>query len=477
MVLAATVIVGYCATRTAITASPITVAVLPFNNIAGDSAMDFVGDGLADEVASELARVPGVSIKSRSGALAYRGQLAPNVTEAGARLRADYLVTAVIRQERGRWVLSADFARATDATSLWDDRFVIDPNEQAAAADTLTGRLAVRLRSLFPRAVGLAAARPPNQHTPNSEAHRLYLLGLARLNGRVRGVQDAASLFRQAIGQDSLYADAYSGWAMALALMPWFHSVRPSLVHDSVKTAASRALALDSTQALPHVALGRSYWNVYDWRRAESEFETAVRLDPTNVEARVQFAWLLRNTRRYTEALAQLRVAEKEDPSSAVVLSHFAYAYARAGQIDSALAEAKRALETDSNNLSTRALSLPVYFRAGHFTEARALAARDSNRAMLARLGDPEAAREALRTLDAEPPRRGQAGRRADLYLALGDTANALSALERAAADSGLWPITLDMGDSKYDAIRHSARFRELLERVGLHDYVSTFTR
>jgi len=120
---------------------------------------------------------------------------------------------------------------------------------------------------------------------------------------------------------------------------------------------------------------------------------------------------------------------------------------------------------------------LPVYFRAGHFTEARALAARDSNRSMLARLGDPEAAREALRTLDAEPPRRGQAGRRADLYLALGDTANALSALERAAADSGLWPITLDMGDSKYDAIRHSARFRELLERVGLHDYVSTFTR
>ena len=140
LVAAAAAIRGYFATRTASAAAPITLAVLPFANIAGDSAMNFVADGLFDEVASALGRVPGILIKSRSGARAYRGQLAPDVTEAGARLKADYILTAVVRQDRGRWVLSADFERAADASSLWDHAFNINPNEQAAAADSIAGK-------------------------------------------------------------------------------------------------------------------------------------------------------------------------------------------------------------------------------------------------------------------------------------------------------------------------------------------------
>jgi TolB-like protein len=135
--------------------APITVAVLPFANIAGDSAIDYIADGLADELASALARVPGIQIKSRAGALAYRGRLVPDVTEAGVRLKADYLVTAVIRQERGRWILSADCEHAADGTSLWDDKFVVSPNEQAATADTIAASLTAALRRRFPRAVGL----------------------------------------------------------------------------------------------------------------------------------------------------------------------------------------------------------------------------------------------------------------------------------------------------------------------------------
>jgi serine/threonine-protein kinase len=457
--------------------APITLAVLPFANIAGDSAIDFVADGLADEVASALARVPGIMIKSRAGALAYRGRLAPDVTEAGARLKADYLMTAVIRQDRGRWVLSAELERAADARSLWDDRFVLSPNEQAGTADRITASLAAALRRQFPRAVGLTAARPPNQHTPNSEAHRLYLLGLGRLIHRGQRVDEAVMLFRQAISQDTLYADAYSGLAMALALMPWFHRVPPTQVHDSVVTAASNALRLDSTLALPHVALGRTHLNLYDWRRAESEFETAIRLDPANVEARVQYGWLLRNTARYTEALTQLRVAKNQDPASALVLSHFAYAYAVAGQMDSALAEIGRAFATDSTNVTTRVLGAPIYLKANRLKEAHAIAVQIKAPYVLAKTGDLEAVREELRKLNAQP-RPGRDGRLADIYLALGDTANALSALERATdAKDFSWAFTLGPGAAHFDAIRHSARFRDLIVRVGLGDYVSALTR
>ena len=104
------------------------------------------------------------------------------------------------------------------------------------------------------------------------------------------------------------------------------------------------------------------------------------------------------------------------------------------------------------------------------------MAARINVPYVLAKTGDLEAAREELRKLDAQP-RPGQDGRRAEIYLGLGDTASALSALERATDAKDLWPLSLGPGAQSYDAIRRSARFRAMLVSVGLGDYVSAFTR
>ena len=46
--------------------------------------MEFVTEGLADEVAEALQRVPGIQIKSRVGARAYRGQLSPGIRRRGS---------------------------------------------------------------------------------------------------------------------------------------------------------------------------------------------------------------------------------------------------------------------------------------------------------------------------------------------------------------------------------------------------------
>jgi TolB-like protein/tetratricopeptide (TPR) repeat protein len=464
---------GYFATRPARANAPITVAVLPFGNLAADSTMSLIADGLGDEVASALARVPGILIKSRTGARAYRGQLAPDVTAAGARLKADYLVTAVVRQERGRWILSADLERAVDATSLWDNAFVVDPSEQGAVVDSLADDLTAALRRIFPRAVGVAPVRLPHQQTSSSEAFRLYVAGQEKLARRGQSVKEAVDLFRRAVREDSLFAPAYSGLSVALALTPWFHGVEPSALRDELVHAARRALALDSTQALPHVALGMALWEAYDWAGAETEMATAVRLDPRNVEAPVQYSRVLVTSGRPTEALTQIRAARALDPASALVLSHMAYAYLRSGQTDSALAEARRAFETDSTNLTTLIHGARIDLAMNRLKEAHALAMRLPPATapvgyQLAKSGDVTGARQLLERLDARPPEWGDETQRAFTYLGLGDTANALAALERATTAGELWPSDAGPTDEMYDSIRHSARFRVLIDRIGL---------
>ncbi len=214
--------VAYLATRGSGSSAPITLAVLPFGNIGADSAMQFVAEGLADDVAGALARVPGIQIRSRSGARAYKGQLGVDPAEAGARLKADYLMTGVIRQERGRWMLSADLTRADDATSLWGEAFNLSPDQVAGAAEAIAGTLVTALRSRFPKSVGSAPALAANQTTTNPEAYRLYLRGQDKLDRRGQSVKESADLFREAIHHDTLYARAWSGLSMALAFFPIF---------------------------------------------------------------------------------------------------------------------------------------------------------------------------------------------------------------------------------------------------------------
>jgi len=221
-----------------------------------------------------------------------------------------------------------------------------------------------------------------------------------------------------------------------------------------------------------------AHMQAYEWAPAATELATAVRLDPNDLEARVQYARLLRVSGRYAEALAQLQAARSVDPASAVVLSHLAWTYLVAGQMDSALVEIRHAVETDSTNLSTRYFAERVYLKSKRLVEAHAIAVGYPDGYGLAKTGDTSAARQLLRGLDARAPAWGDETQRAMTYLGLGDTAQALSALERATAAKELWLITSDLGDPAYDRIRESARFRRLLERVGLAaDYPPVKTR
>jgi TolB-like protein len=465
---------GYFATRPSGTSAPISVAVLPFGNIGADSALAYVAEGLADEVAGALARVPGIQIKSRSGARAYRGQLGPDVTEAGARLKADYLITGVVRQERGRWILSAELARASDKASLWGANFNVGADQQAGAADAIADTLVVAMRGMFPKSIGTATALAFNQRTSNPEAYRLYLLGQYKLDrrGAFGGVKESAELFRSAIHLDTSYARAYSGLSMALVLFPYFQGVRPEDIRAAVLSAAGRALALDTTLSQPHVALGMAHGYDYEWDIAEREFQTAVRLDSRNVEARVQFARHLFSRGRTAEAMRQLRVARAEDPASALVFSWLSYGHYLDGQMDSALVDSRRAMENDSTNFTAVSLGALVRLANNLPEEARNFADRVSGSSggyVIAKSGDPEAVRRQLKQLDAMTPQPLMAEtERTFAYLGLGDTANALSALQRATDRKEFWPLSIPPTDPAYASIRGSARFRALLRRVGL---------
>jgi serine/threonine protein kinase len=324
-----------------------------------------------------------------------------------------------------------------------------------------------------PRADARSRERPARAINP--EARRLVWLGQRELNERGQGMRTIIEWFRSATQLDTLYADAWAGLSVALALSPYFEPISTREVSGEVRSAAQRALRLDPTLAPPHVALGLVHQFEYVWDSAGAEFETAVRLrDPGDVEPLVQYGRYMLHQGRAADGLKQFLVARGEQPASALVSSWVAFAYLLLGQTDSAVVESERAFQADSINYTTLQNGAYIRLKVRNFPGARDLVNRlkpyDSRTLyVLAAIGDTATALGRLRKLERDNPTRWLAATtRAYVMLGVGDTTEAMAALERATDANELWPAFGSVLDPMYDSIRSSARFHALLRRVNL---------
>jgi serine/threonine-protein kinase len=455
-------------------AEPISVGVLPIVNISADSTIAIFADGLGDEIFTALSRVPGVEMRSRSGARNYVGKVGVDAKAVGRALNVQYLVTGVMRPVGGRWVVSAEMTRTADGSELWTGNFDRAPAQQVGVASEIADAAAAALRAKFPRALGVAPERAANQQTTSGEAYRLFVLGQELLRRRGQNVSQGADAFRQAIRIDPKYAGAHAGLAMSLVLFPYFVGTPASDVYAEVTTIAERALELDSTLAQPHTALGMAYAHDYQWARADSQFRRAIQRDPTDVEAHVQYGRYLLTQRLHARALEQFQLARRSDPASALVLSWTSYTFYILGQADSARVISAQALQSGATNFTTLVFGAEVLLGTGARDSALALARRVkiSNATIeyvLAAAGDTAAASTHVRELERQTPPPALAHTsRAFMLLGVGDTSGALTALEAATDAHEIWPAFQPVTDPIFKDIRYSARLRALLLRTGL---------
>ncbi len=451
----------------------VTVAVLPLLS-TGDSVQRDLAYGLSDEIATALVKVPGVRVMSRRSVAASREQRNIDTEKTGRELGAQFLVMGSLKEVNGRLTVLASLVQARDGAMVWADQFDRGLDELGTVRNEIARSVGDSLRVKAGRSFG---DRPRGQpaRAVNPDAYRLYLLAQRRLAVRGKDFRASVDNFRRATELDTLYADAFAGLSLALALTPYFQNIPSREVAGAVRSAAERALRLDPTLAPPHVALGLVHEHAYAWDSAAVEFQTAVQLRSSDdIEPLVQYGRYLLFRGRTVEALNQFLEARRTEPASAVVSSWLSYTYYLRGQLDSALVENARALQNDSTSTLAQIFGAFARLRAGDTVGALGLVNQLAPNSwptlyVIGVTGDTATARAGLRERERESRNRwGTATTRAIVMLGVGDTTEAMAALERATDSNELWPSLQPMIDPIFDPIRNSDRFHKLLGRVNL---------
>jgi serine/threonine-protein kinase len=469
--------------RTSSSAAFASVAVIPFLNMTGDSTDEYLADGIADEVATALGKVPGIRVVSRGLSYRYKGQRTLNFSEVGRELNSDHLLSGSVRRIPGGLRVSAQLVRTADNSEAWAETYDRSLNDAIALQDSITRAIAGELRRRFSGDSAVPVVQTASRATADPQAYDLYLRGKFLLQRRGSGVRQAVENFQQAIVRDSNFARAHAALALALELLPYFEPVDARTVRDRAIAAAQRALRQDSTLGEAHTALAMAHQHAFQWDSAGARYAQAVAIDSSEADAHIQYGRFLFYTGRFVEGQRQFERARTLDPYSAVASGWVGYLLVLGGRQADGITELKRALQIDSTSPPLLGISSTAFLIADRRAEAKVLAERlwraipewrHVAAANLGELGERERAQAMIREFAVSPPRIMANTRMTVLYLALGDTAKALDALERATESGEIWPTYFSLSEPRFDPLRRSGRFAAIIRRAGLN--VAVFT-
>ncbi len=330
------------------------LAVLPFENVGGDSANAYFADGMADELTTELSRIPGLTLASRTSAFRYRGS-SLDIKRIGEELGVISIVEGTVRRSGNRLRVSAQLTNASNGRMMWTDTYELEADDLFAVQDSLTQSIVSALKVRLAPVQSSSGASATARGTDNLEAYDLYLRGryLWQRRGEV-ALRQSINFFQKAIELDPNFARAHAGLAMSASVLPMYADIPSDSMYPMGIRAGRRAVELDRNLADAHIGLANNLNYEFKWDEAESHLKRALTLEPNNATAHQWYGDFLYLTGRVKESIPALERAVQLEPSSAVMRNDLGIALGMAGRYAEAARSLERGLELDSTFVRVR---------------------------------------------------------------------------------------------------------------------------
>lgn len=297
------------------------IAVLPLQNLTGDSLRSYFVDGMHEAIIDELAKLHAVQVISRTSVLGFGGSPRSSLPGIAKQLGVDAVVEGSVFQAGDSVRVAIQLIDGRTDQHLWSETYLRDVHDVLR----LYGDLATDVARQIDATVSSdERSRLVNARQVDPEVYALSLKGSHECllwnsgNSQTKeSYQRGIQLLRQAVDRDATYALAYANLAGCYLDMSFFGLIPDSEATPLARAANRKAFQLDST-------LGEAYLNrgwirfAYDHDRdgSDRDFRRAVELSPGDVRTRQWYGDYLLVTGRFNEAIEQKRTAIALDPLS-----------------------------------------------------------------------------------------------------------------------------------------------------------------
>src|SRR5205809_5405347 len=325
------------------------IAVLPFENLSDDKENAYFGDGIQDDLLTNLSKIGDLKVISRTSVMPYRGK-ASNVREIGKALGVGSILEGSVRRIGNRVRVNVQLINAENDEHMWAEDYDRELTDVFAIQTDLAQKIANELRAKLSPSEKAQIERKP---TENAEAYLAFVQAhnLSCTVEDLEKLKQSEQLYARAIELDPNFALAIARYSQ---LESWLlHDIdRTPERREKARTLAERALQLQPDLPEAHLALGFVYYygdNNYD--AALREFEIAQRGLPNESEVYLAIGAIQRRQGKWVESTANLEKAVSLNPKDTWPLQNLAFNYQMLRDFTKANQTIDRALALDPNAL------------------------------------------------------------------------------------------------------------------------------
>ncbi|MGZ6228918.1 MAG: adenylate/guanylate cyclase domain-containing protein [Candidatus Binataceae bacterium] len=353
------------------------IAVLPFTNQSGDPNQEYFSDGIADQLISDLSRLPGLFVIARNSSFTYKGKTVTE-HEIGRELGVKYVLEGSVRRTADRVRIGVELVDASTGTEMWTQRYDRPLADIFAMQDEIVGKVVTTLGLVLKLEEMNAPHEGKWQPTTSLEA----------FDDMLRAAQDfhrfnkddnvsARGWLEKAIELDPTYADAYaflSATYKVAVLFRWSENPQADLARSY--ELARKALALDDSNSGALDQLCDIDWQRKRFAQAVAEGERCVAMNPSSPICYEALADALTVSNQPEAAVRAAQKAIRLDPAHQDFYAFFvANPYVLMGRYEEAIRLLKRHLTALPGNPWAYCDLVVAYIELGRDADARAAAA------------------------------------------------------------------------------------------------------
>ncbi len=288
------------------------IAVLPFENLNHDPAQDYFADGMSDDLITELSKIPGLLVISRSSSYAYRDK-SDDIRQIAQALNAGLIIEGSVRRENDKIRINAQLVDANTGHHLWADRFDGFSDQVFDLQDQITRQVVTVLESRL-QTPGIVSVQV--KPTTSLAAYDLFLQGSGIFQRFSKGdTFKSRRYFEQAIDLDPDFSDAY-------AMLAWTHvfeymngwSQTPQATLEQALKLANKSITIGKRSAVAHFVKGLVYRERKEFDIALTEAKRLLEVEPSYANGYVLMATILYYTGKPQEGLDMLGTASRLNP-------------------------------------------------------------------------------------------------------------------------------------------------------------------